>query len=231
MTDDMLAMQLPETLPDNPMHWAEAWLNHATTEKVQPNPNAMTLVTVGEDLSPSARVVLCKAFVADPGYIVFYTNYESRKASELSERPDVAVVFHWDTLGRQVRMEGVAVRSPASESDAYFSSRGPGSRLGAWGSDQSRPLDSRASLLAQIRDRAASLDVELDEQDRPSDHAVIPRPPHWGGIRIWPRRIELWVDGADRIHDRAVWHRSLDAKPGDDASFAAGQWQGQRLQP
>jgi pyridoxamine 5'-phosphate oxidase len=230
MTDEMLAGKLPETLPTNPMHWAEAWLDHATREAVQPNPNAMTLVTVGDAQRPSARIVLCKSFVADPGYIVFYTNYESRKVSELTERADVAVVFHWDTMGRQVRLEGVAVRSPAAESDAYFHSRGFGSRLGAWGSDQSRPLGSRDALLAQIRERAGKLGVELDENGHPTDEATIPRPPHWGGIRIWPRRIELWIDGADRIHDRAVWQRTLDASD-DEASFEVSDWHGQRLQP
>ncbi|MEM6511442.1 MAG: pyridoxamine 5'-phosphate oxidase [Pseudomonadota bacterium] len=228
MNNDYLSALLPDPLPDNPLEWAEAWLREAERRADQPNPNAMTVATVADDGRPSARVVLCKAFAADPGYVVFYTNYESRKAHEVFAQRDVAVVFHWDAMGRQVRLEGVAEASPIEESDAYFATRGVGSRLGAWGSDQSRPLESRDALLRQIKRRAKELGIQLDEHGVPIPGADVPRPPHWGGIRIWPRRVELWVDGADRIHDRAVWERELDLS---GESIVPGAFTGQRLQP
>lgn len=229
VSNELKQPHLPDTLPAEPMRWAEGWLAWATDDEVQPNPNAMTLITVDDDGQPSGRIVLCKQFVADPGYIVFYTNYQSRKATELFAHPDVAVVFHWDAIGRQVRMEGTAIRSPDSESDAYFRSRPAGSRLGAWSSDQSRPLGSRDALRAQLETRAAELGVELDADGAPAGEPDLPRPPHWGGIRIWPRRVELWVDGESRIHDRAVWERSLSSD--GNGSFQCGPWSATRLQP
>lgn len=210
------------------MHIAEAWLVEATGKAVRRNPNAMTLATVGPDGQPSARIVLCKAFVPDPGYLVFYTNYRSRKAQELATNPAVVALFHWDILGRQVRIEGLAVRSPDAESDAYFATRDPGSRLGAWGSDQSRPIESRDALLAQIRERAADLGVPADGEPEGSA-GPIPRPLHWGGFRIWANAIELWLEGRDRIHDRAVWQR--DIVRADAHSFTVSPWTGTRLQP
>ena len=227
MREDRLADHLPDELPSNPMHWAESWLQAATDDRVQRNPNAMTLATVGDDRKPSARVVLCKSFVADRGYVVLYTNYESRKCAELADNPNVSLVFHWDSMGRQIRIEGVAVKSPAAESDAYFATRDLGSQLGAWGSDQSRTLASRAALRRQLAERGADL-----ERARQSVNGVH-RPPHWGGIRIWATAIELWIEGKDRVHDRARWTRELspasDESP-DDA-FAATAWTGTRLQP
>jgi pyridoxamine 5'-phosphate oxidase len=232
LTDLFLAQRLPDELPGNPMHWAAAWLDEATSQQVQRNPNSMTLVTVGAEGWPSARVVLCKDFVPDPGYLVFYTNYRSRKVLELRANPRVAVTFHWDALGRQVRIEGIAMLSPAAESDAYFASRHWGSQLGAWGSDQSAPLASRDALFAQLRERAAELELNVSDdlqslQD--ADRPAIPRPDHWGGVRVWANRVELWIEGKDRIHDRACWQRSLDGK--DEHEFTAGPWQGTRLQP
>lgn len=223
--------RLPEELPDDPMPLVEAWIEVATARAAQRNPNSMTLATVGADGQPSGRVVLCKAFVADPGYLVFYTNYRSRKARELAGHPQVAAVFHWDCLGRQVRIEGLAVRSPETESDAYFTTRAWGSRLGAWGSDQSAPIESREALVAQVKTRAAELGLELDgdTQTLAAEPPPIPRPPHWGGIRIWASAIELWVEGLDRIHDRAYWQRTLSQK--DEHSFSVTPWTGMRLQP
>ena len=221
--------KLPRSLPGNPMHWAKAWFDAASDRQVQKNPNAMTLATVGDGGAPTARVVLCKAFEADPGYLVFYTNYQSRKSEQLFNNPEVCVVFHWDSIGRQIRIEGLAARSPAEESDQYFASRDAGSRLGAWGSDQSQPLESRQHLIEQMQRRALELGVLLDENGKPAAGAEIPRPPHWGGIRIWARRVELWIDGEDRIHDRASWTRDLE--PGSDGTFRTGEWSGTRLQP
>ena len=232
MTNDFLASTLPDPLPANPMAWADAWLQHASREGVQRNPNSMTLATVAEDGQPSARVVLCKAFIVDPGYVVFYTNYQSRKMSEAFAHPAVAATFHWDAFGRQVRLEGAAVRSPADESDAYFATRHWGSQVGAWGSDQSAPIASREALVAQIaaRARAIGVDVADDLQSLTgAEPDAVPRPKHWGGVRIWPRRIELWIEGGDRIHDRGAWVRALT--PVDEHTFAVGEWSGTRLQP
>ena len=214
------------------MDWAKAWLDEAVQEKVQRNPNSMTAVTVSEDGQPSARVVLCKEFIADPGYLVFYTNYESDKAREIASNDKVALLFHWDSFGRQVRIEGQAVLSPAEESDTYFASRDWGSQLGAWGSDQSSPLESRAALIAQVGRRAVKLGLGAAKNLKSiaiADQPVIQRPPHWGGIRVWANRIELWIEGSDRIHDRARWDRSLVAN--EDDTFMVGEWTGTRLQP
>lgn len=214
------------------MRWAKAWLDEAMQKEVQRNPNSMAAITVGDDGRPSGRVVLCKEFVADPGYIVFYTNYNSDKARQIESNSNIALLFHWDNFGRQVRMEGVAVRSPAEESDAYFATRDWGSQLGAWGSDQSSPLESRAALVAQVGKRAMKLGVSAAQNLKSiavDDRPAIPRPPHWGGYRVWPRRIELWIEGTDRIHDRARWVRTLER--GDTDQFIPGAWSGTRLQP
>jgi len=214
------------------MDWAKAWLDKAVQKKVQRNPNSMTVVTVSEDGQPSARVVLCKEFIANPGYVVFYTNYKSDKARQIARNDKVALLFHWDSFGRQVRIEGQAVLSPVEESDTYFASRDWGSQLGAWGSDQSAPLESRAALIAQVGRRAVRLGVDAAKNLKSiaiADQPVIQRPPHWGGIRVWANRIELWIEGSDRIHDRARWDRSLVAN--EDDTFMVGEWTGTRLQP
>ena len=232
MKTPYLESRLPKQLPDDPMHWAEAWLKEATRQSVQRNPNSMTFVTSGVDLQPSARVVLCKSFVADPGYLVCYTNYKSDKSRQIEENPNVALLFHWDALGRQIRIEGEAIRSPAAESDAYFATRDWGSQLGAWGSDQSAPLESRAALIAQVSKRAMQLGVNVAANLQSlvgKERALIERPPHWGGFRVWARRVELWVEGTDRIHDRARWERSLQRE--SDETFSTGPWSGTRLQP
>lgn len=222
VSNDVTANGLPESLPDEPMRWLQRWIEDATSNKVQRNPNAMTLATVDAEGRPSARVVLCKSIDIDCGYVVFYTNFESRKCLDIATNPNVALAFHWDSLGLQARVEGPAVRSPAAESDAYFASRNRGSQLGAWGSDQSRPVESRDALLAQINAR--------NEQHRDAGRPV-PRPPHWGGVRVWAAAIELWVEGADRVHDRARWERMLSTTESGSDAFDASPWIGRRLQP
>lgn len=232
MTDDYMAATLPPELPADPMAWARAWIDHAVTQSVQRNPNAMTLATVGDNGQPSSRVVLCKSFVEDPGFVVFYTNYHSRKMREIDNNDNVAATMHWDQLGRQIRFEGTALRSPAEESDAYFATRDWGSQIGAWGSDQSRPLASRQALLEQIATRARSMGVPVadDLQSVPDgDRAALERPPHWGGVRLWPHTIELWIEGMDRVHERACWVRTLQAL--GDHDVEVGPWSGTRLQP
>lgn len=232
MTSSFMSPTLPDELPDNPMAWAKAWFDEASARAVQRNPNCMTVASVGADGQPSARVVLCKTFATDPGYVVFYTNYQSRKFQDLVANPAAAATFHWDALGRQVRLEGSAVLSPADESDAYFDTRDWGSQIGAWGSDQSAVIESRQALIEQLRNRARSLGVpvcddlqSLEDDARPR----LERPPHWGGVRIWPHTIELWIEGSDRIHDRARWSRSLRRRGEHD--FDVDAWTGTRLQP
>jgi pyridoxamine 5'-phosphate oxidase len=208
---------LPAVLPADPISLVESWLRAACDARVQPNPDAMVVATATPDGRPSARVVLLKHLVADPGYVVFFTNYESRKGRELATNSRAAAVLHWDTLGRQVRLEGPVLASPAEESDAYFATRPLDSRIGAWASLQSNLLDARQTLLDRVAETRARF---------PGD---VPRPPHWGGYRLWPEAVELWVEGAYRIHDRARWERSLAAC--DGTSFRAGTWHGARLYP
>lgn len=232
MSDPCTARQLPADLPNDPMHWVKAWLDEAVEKAVQRNPNSMVAITVRDGLQPSGRVVLCKNFVPDPGYLVFYTNYKSDKVRDLDANNRIALVFHWDVFGRQARIEGEAVRSPAEESDAYFATRDWGSQLGAWGSDQSAPLESRAALIAQVGRRAVRLGVSAAKNLKSvatANRPIIARPPHWGGIRVWARRVELWLEGEDRIHDRARWERTLENS--GDGSFVTGEWRGTRLQP
>jgi pyridoxamine 5'-phosphate oxidase len=227
------ADRLPDRLPEDPMHLANTWLKEALANAGARNSNSMTLATAGHDGQPSARVVLCKLFVPDPGYVVFYTNYRSRKGRELAANPSVAATFYWDNLGLQIRLEGLAVRSPESESDSYFLTRDRGSQLGAWGSDQSEAIASHDALVLQIRERAAQLGVPVGDDERGQALAdaapAIPRPPHWGGVRIWVSAVELWVEGKDRIHDRALWRRELIQE--DEHTFSASSWTGTRLQP
>jgi pyridoxamine 5'-phosphate oxidase len=232
VTDDKLADRLPDDLPSDPMHWADAWLKEATAAKVQRNPNSMTIASVGADSRPSSRVVLCKEFVPDPGYLVFYTNYRSTKSLELAANPNAAALLHWDAMGRQIRIEGTVVRSPEAESDAYFATRDWGSQLGAWGSDQSETIDSHDALVSQVRQRAVDLGLKLDPDTQAlvdDDIPHIARPAHWGGFRLWATMIELWIEGKSRIHDRASWHR--DIVRASAHTFSTTPWTGRRLQP
>jgi len=207
---------LPSTLPDDPMPLFQEWFDGARKARAQPNPDSMSVATATPDGRPSVRVVLCKKLIVTPGYVVFFTNYDSRKASELDANPRAAAVLHWDAFGRQVRLEGRVVKSPAEESDEYFSSRALDSRIGAWASLQSKPLDSRKTLLKRVAAEAARFGTH------------VPRPPHWGGYRLWPEAVELWIDGPFRVHDRARWTRTLAAQ-GD--GFAPGPWAATRLFP
>jgi len=230
LSEVQFAARLPEKLPSDPMRLAQEWIQQAESAGLRRNPNSMTVATVSAAGVPSARIVLCKQFVPDPGYLVFYTNYRSQKAQEILENPNVAIVFHWDGPGRQIRIQGKAIRSPEAESDDYFRTRDRGAQIGAWGSDQSAELESREALIAQIRERAAGLGVDLaGDAVTPGGASDIPRPPHWGGIRVWANTIELWKDGAARIHDRALWKRDLLRSTEHD--YSATEWKGTRLQP
>ncbi len=234
MSDDALSAfqagdSLPDPLPPEPMTLARAWFDRAVAEKVQPNPDAMTLATVDEQGRPSARIVLCKEIDAARGCAVFYTNYEGRKGRELASNPRAALLLHWDALDRQVRIEGPAVRTTPAESDAYFATRTWDRQVGAWASEQSRPIASREALMERVAETIVRLRLDpLDLMEHP-ERLRIPRPPHWGGFRVWGERVELWVGGSGRIHDRAEWTRTLTAR--DGFTFDAGAWSATRLQP
>lgn len=178
---------------DDPFDLARAWLKEAEAQEIN-DPNAIALSTVDADGLPNARMVLLKS-IEDDGF-VFYTNYESAKAGELDQAGKAAFVMHWKSLRRQLRVRGLITREDGPEADAYFASRSLKSRLGAWASQQSRPLKSRAALLAKVAKVTAR-------------HGTNPaRPPFWGGYKIAPLEIEFWADGEFRLHDRFVWRRA-----------------------
>lgn len=180
----------------NPHALFEDW--YAEAKAGEPNdPNAMTLATVDAAGQPSARMVLLKGH--DERGFVFYTNLESRKADDLRAAPRAGLLFHWKSLRRQVRVEGPVERVSDAEADAYFATRGRDSRLGAWASDQSRPLDSRATFEARF--------AEMEARFAGGD---VPRPPHWSGTRVIPERIEFWQDRAHRLHERRLFVRDAD---------------------
>ena len=181
---------------EDPFAIARAWLSEA--ENVEPNdPNAMALATVDASGLPNSRMVLLKEIEAD-GF-VFYTNFDSAKGQEIAATGKAAFVMHWKSLRRQIRARGAVEQVEGAQADAYFRSRSLPSRLGAWASQQSRPLAGRGTLMAEVAKVAAR-------------HGTVPeRPPHWGGFRIIPVEIEFWADGQHRLHDRFRWTR---AEPG-----------------
>lgn len=184
---------------DDPLALFADW--YAEAEKSEPNdPSAMALATVGPDGTPSCRMVLLKAY--DPSGFVFYTNYESRKGSQLLAHPKAALLFHWKSLRRQVRLEGSIVQTTPEEADAYFASRDRGSQIGAWASEQSRSLESRFALEKRVAEFTAR-------------HVIgkVPRPPYWSGFRLQPLLIEFWQDGAFRLHDRLEYSRPAAGAP------------------
>lgn len=220
---------LPDPLPAEPMTLLAEWLAEAVRRRLQPNPNAMVLATTTREGRPSARIVLCKEVAVDQGHITFYTNYQSHKGKELEQNPRAAVVIHWDHLHRQIRIEGVVTRAPAEQSDAYFASRPWQSRIGAWASAQSQPIASRQGLLevvARTAQRFGAPQVSAPGSDVEVD---IPRPPHWGGYRLWADAVELWSEGTARVHDRARWTRPLEEL--GSGHFEIQPWTATRLQP
>lgn len=194
----------PPASPD-PIALFQQWFQEAQSAGISA-PEAMTLATATRQGAPSARIVLLKD--VSPRGFVFYTNYESRKGRILGSNPQAALVFFWEKLQRQVRVEGKTVPVPRAESDRYFASRDRGSQLGAWASDQSREILDREALLARLREFEARFEGK-----------AVPRPPHWGGYRVVPSRIEFWTAGEHRLHDRFVYARD------------AGKWAVSRLSP
>src|SRR5487761_435000 len=178
---------LPLELPAEPLVILNRWMAEAWQHRQQPNPNSMVLATSDASGRPAARVVLCKEVVPLPGYLVFYTNYLSRKGRQLAENPRAAAVIHWDALHRQVRIEGPVLQAPAADSDAYFASRPWPSRVGAWASAQSEAVASREALLESVTAAAERFGAPIPGQTAADGKLdiVIPRPPHWGGYHLW----------------------------------------------
>jgi pyridoxamine 5'-phosphate oxidase len=189
---------------DDPLRQFETWLEQAIKAQL-PEPNAMTLATVGADGRPSTRIVLIKGL--DARGLVWYTNYDSRKGRELAQEPHAALQFHWVELERVVRIEGLVEKVSAEESDAYYVTRPLDSRIGAWASPQSQPITSRAVLVANAAKAAARHGLNP------------PRPPHWGGYRLVPDRWEFWQGRRSRLHDRVRY------------ALEGGRWVRQRLAP
>jgi pyridoxamine 5'-phosphate oxidase len=181
--------------PDtDPFAWFQRWMTEA--EAAEPSdPNAMIAVTVGPGGRPSARTVLLKG--VDSRGFVFYTNTQSRKGNELLSNPLISLLFYWKSVGRQIRIEGTVEAVSSAEADAYYATRPRISRLGAWASDQSRPLPNRAELERRL---------EQFEAKYPGED--IPRPPHWSGYRVLPDRFEFWQNMPFRLHDRTVFERA-----------------------
>ncbi|OBS31874.1 pyridoxamine 5'-phosphate oxidase [Tepidimonas fonticaldi] len=188
----------------DPLRQFDQWLHEAIRAEL-PEPNAMTLATVGSDLRPSTRVVLIKGY--DERGIVWYTNYDSRKGRELAGNPYAALQFHWVELERVVRIEGVVEKVSPEESDAYYASRPLDSRIGAWASPQSQVIDGRGVLVANAAKYAAQFLMNP------------PRPPHWGGFRLKPDAWEFWQGRKSRLHDRLRYRRE------------DGRWIRERLAP
>lgn len=177
----------------DPFQLFDDWF--ADARESEPNDaEAMALATAGADGQPHVRMVLLKGH--GPDGFVFYTNEQSAKGEQLRENARAALLFHWKSLRRQVRIEGAIERVPGDEADAYFATRGRDSQLGAWASDQSRPLDSRETF-----------ETRFDEVKRRFEAADVPRPPHWGGYRVVPDRIEFWTDRPHRLHERRLFSR------------------------
>lgn len=180
-------------MTSDPFALFEQWF--AQARAAEPNdPEAMALATADAAGNPSVRMVLLKGH--GPDGFVFYTNADSRKGGELADNPQAALLFHWKSLRRQVRIEGVVEGVPANEADAYYATRVRDSQLGAWASDQSRALDRRETLESRFAEVAKRFEGQ-----------PVPRPPHWSGFRVVPRSIEFWSDGAHRLHERRLFVR------------------------
>lgn len=195
------------TTRDDPFTLFADWMEEASASESN-DPTAMSLATVDAEGMPNVRMVLLKDF-GEAGF-VFYTNYESQKGEELLGQNKAAFCLHWKSLRRQVRVRGIVETVSDEEADAYFNSRARDSRIGAWASQQSRPLESRFALEKAVAKYAAKYAI-----------GEVPRPPYWSGFRIKPTYIEFWKDGAFRLHDRVVFSRSTPE----------GAWEKQRFYP
>jgi len=192
--------------PSSPVAPLEGWFKEAQAENARPNPLAVALSTINANGAPSSRMVLLKGF--DEYGAVFYTNYTSDKANDIEANPNVSLLFHWDQMQRQIRIQGIATKVTAEESDTYFESRHRLSQVGAWASKQSQPLNSRTVLIAKV----AALTAKWIGRS-------VPRPEFWGGYRVSLDLVELWQGNDGRLHDRIRY------------TCSNGEWSWQRLQP
>ena len=181
-------------MPKNPLSIFDLWFGEARLTEINDS-NAMALATANAEGQPSVRMVLLKGH--GPDGFIFYTNQQSDKAHQISERGFVALLFHWKSQRRQIRIEGKVLRVDDATADAYFATRGRDSQLGAWASDQSRPLDSRETF----EGRFAEMQARFEGQP-------VPRPPHWSGYCVYPHRIEFWQDREHRLHERRLFTRT-----------------------
>ena len=189
-----------------PRNLLNEWLEEGVKTGI-PNPEAIALATVASDGRPSVRMVLFKGFKGSA--LTFYSNYESRKAQEMESNPNVALVFHWTTLEKQIRVEGTVRKMTREDSESYFHSRPRGSQIGAWASRQSRPIQSMAELEAQV----AAVESKFKDQ-------VVPLPHWWGGYLVEPKTYEFWIGRPSRLHERIVFTRE-----------ASGAWSRSQLSP
>ncbi|WP_420549363.1 pyridoxamine 5'-phosphate oxidase [Curvivirga sp.] len=196
-----------ELSTENPFEQFATWLSEAEESELN-DPNGMALATATKDGQPAVRMVLLKGY--DEQGFVFYTNLESNKGRDLLENPKAALLFHWKSKRRQIRVEGLVESVTSEEADEYYASRSRGSQIGAWASQQSRPLESRYALEKSVAKYTAKFGI-----------SKVPRPDHWSGFRIRPHRIEFWQDGAFRLHDRFIFTRENET---DD-------WEIDRLYP
>ena len=229
---------LPAVLPVEPFGLVMEWMRLAAGaeggQKVQPNPNAMTLATVDRQGVPSVRVVLARGVDAARGIVTLYTNYTSEKGRAIGEIAGarVAIGFFWDDLDRQVCIRGRAGRTTDAESDAYFNHRPVLSRIAAWASNQSQPLSSREQLLKQNEEAEKRFGYVKGMSAAAEAELVVPRPAWWGGVRVYAESVQLWRGHSNRLHDRAEWSRELTAAQVDGVSgFVGGAWRVTRLQP
>ena len=218
---------LSQSMTQNPLLLLQSWLNEAMELDLQPNPDSMAIATSNSQGLPNVRMVLCKEINTEEGYVVFYTNYDSVKSMEIKENPKCSALFHWDKLGYQIRIRGEILQSTDKENDAYFASRHLGSQVGAWASNQSNPVEDRQALDDQFRKILDRFNLTSESITR--NEQKIPRPPHWGGYRLWIEEVEFWLNRKDRLHDRLHFKRSLTIS--SKGIETGDNWTVKRLQP
>jgi pyridoxamine 5'-phosphate oxidase len=218
---------LSQSMTQNPLLLLQSWFNEALELDLQPNPDTMAIATSNSQGLPNVRMVLCKEINTEEGYVVFYTNYNSVKSMEIKENPKCSALFHWDKLGYQIRIRGEILQSPDEENDAYFASRHLGSQVGAWASNQSNSVVDRQALDDQFRKILDRFNLTNESITR--NEKKIPRPPHWGGYRLWIKEIEFWLNQKDRLHDRLHFRRALTIS--SEGIETEKNWTVKRLQP
>ena len=218
---------LSQSMTQNPLLLLQSWLNEAMELDLQPNPDTMAIATSNSQGLPNVRMVLCKEINTEEGYVVFYTNYNSVKSLEIKENPKCSALFHWDKLGYQIRIRGEILQSPDEENDTYFASRHLGSQVGAWASNQSNPVEDREALDDQFKKILDRFNLTSESITR--NEQKIPRPPNWGGYRLWIEEIEFWLNQKDRLHDRLHFRRALNIS--SEGIETEKKWTVKRLQP